>query len=124
VTGPAHSELPIDPTYPPAAYERVARLLRYGILGFLVLASAGLIGQLVLNPSESVGSILASGPSSGQPDALIFLGIYVMVGVTIGRVALATRDLYRGGERALGALSTAVIVLLLIALFVVASFVH
>ena len=103
-----------------------------------MLAPAALVGQLVLNPSESVGSILASGPSSGygssrqfiehlasgQPDALIFLGIYVMVGMTIGRVALATRDLYRGGERALGALSTAVIVLLFIALFVVASFVH
>jgi uncharacterized membrane protein len=138
VSEPAVPKLPGDPTFPPAAYERVARLLRYGIIGFLVLATVGLIAQLALHPSESVASVLASGPSSGygsfsqfighlasgQPDALILLGIYVMIGVTVGRVGLATRDLYRGGERTLGTLSATVIVLLLIALFVVASFVR
>ena len=46
-----------------------------------------------------------------------------MVAVTIGRVALAAADFYRGGERALGAISLAVIALLLVALFVVAPFV-
>lgn len=134
----ASAALPLDATFPPAAYERVARLLRWGVIGFLVLAGSGLVGQLVLNPSESVSSVLASGSfsgygsfglfvghlESGQPDALILLGIYVMVAVTVGRVALATVDLYRGGERSLGALSATVIVLLLAALFVVAPFVH
>jgi uncharacterized membrane protein len=134
----AVAALPIDATFPPAAYERVARLLRGGVIAFLLLAGAGLVGQLVLNPYESVSTLLATGPSSGygsfgifvghlasgQPDSLILLGIYVMVGVTIGRVVLATVDLYRGGERTLGALSATVIVLLLVALFVVAPFVR
>jgi uncharacterized membrane protein len=140
VTGPPTSAaaVPADPTFPPAAYERVARLLRTGVVGFLILAGAGMVGELLLNPSQSVASLLSSGPSSGfgtfslflshiesgQPDAIILLGIYVMIAVTIGRVALATVDLYRGRERELGALSAAVIVLLLVALFVVAPFVH
>ena len=134
---PTTESLPIDPTFPPAAYERVARLLRAGVLGFVLLAGAGTIVQLVADPSETVATLLASGPTggfgtfhlflthlaSGGSDALILLGIYVMVAVTIGRVGLAAADFYRGGERELGAISLAVIALLLVALFVVAPFV-
>jgi uncharacterized membrane protein len=133
----AHA-LPPDPTFTPVEYERVARLLRSGVLGFLVLAGVGMVAQLVLSPSETVASLLASKPGSeygsagallgalgaGYPDSLIILGIYVMVAVTIGRVMLATADLYRGGERALGAISSVVVVLLLVGLFVVAPFVR
>lgn len=130
--------LPPDPTFPPAAYERVSRLLRGGVLGFLLLAGLGMTAQLVLQPSETVASLLASNPEAeygsagalvgalgaGYPGAFIILGIYVMVAVTVGRVVLATADLYRGGERALGAISAAVVVLLLVGLFVVAPFVR
>jgi uncharacterized membrane protein len=131
-------ELPPDPTFPPAAYDRVSRLLRNGILIFLVFAGVGMTAQLVLNPSQTVASVLASDPRStygsvggffhalgtGEPGALIIFGIYVMVAVTIGRVVLATAELFRGGERALGAISASVVVLLLIGLFVVAPFVR
>ena len=47
-----------------------------------------------------------------------------MVAATIGRVLLVTVDFFRGGERALGAISAAVIVLLIVGLFVVGPFVH
>jgi uncharacterized membrane protein len=140
VTGPGGStaSLPIDPTFTPAAYERVTRLLRFGVVGFLVLAVVGLVAQLIVNPSESVATLLASNPTSeyasigaffgelasGQPGAVIILGIVVMVAVTIGRVALATVDFLRGRERTLGVLSAAVLVLLLVALFVVGPFVR
>jgi uncharacterized membrane protein len=130
--------LPPDPTFSPVAYERVARLMRSGVLGFLLFAGVGMVAHLVLDPSESVASLLASNPVSeygsagalvgalgaGRPDALIILGIYVMVAVTVGRVVLATADLYRGGERTLSAVSAAVVVLLLFGLFVVAPFVR
>jgi uncharacterized membrane protein len=130
--------LPPDPTFPPSAYERVARLLRGGVLGFLIFAGVGMVSQLILQPSQSVGSLLASNPAStyrsfgvflgqlgsGNPEALIILGIYLMVSVTIGRVVLATADFYRGGERALGAISVTVVALLVLGLFVVGPFVH
>jgi uncharacterized membrane protein len=133
----AHA-LPPDPTFSPAEYERVARLLRSGVLGFLVFAGVGMVSQLVLHPSESVASLLASNPGStyrsfglflgeigsGNPEALIILGIYLMVAVTIGRVLLATADFYRGGERALGTVSATVVALLVLGLFVVGPFVH
>jgi uncharacterized membrane protein len=140
VTGSDAAEhaLPPDPTFTPAAYERVSRLLRSGVLGFLILAGVGLVAQLILNPSETVATLLASHPASeygsasdllgalgaGYPDAAVILGIYVMVAVTVGRVVLATADLYRGGERALGTVSAVVVGLLLVGLFVVAPFIR
>ncbi len=140
MTTPSASEaaLPLDPTFPPAAYERVARLLRAGVLGFLVFAGAGMVAQLVLYPQETVGMALSTSPVAeyrsfgvfvddlalGRPDSFIILGIYVMLAVTIGRVVLATFDFYRGGERALGTISLAVVLLLLVGLFIVGPFVH
>jgi uncharacterized membrane protein len=127
-----------DPTFPPSAYERLSLLLRGGVVGFLILASAGLIAHLVAHPTETVASLLAptstsgfpalgalfSGGLAGSPEALIILGIYVMIAVTIGRVLLATVEFYRGGERALGTVSAAVVALLTVGLVIVAPFVH
>lgn len=119
-------------------FERIARLLRTGVIGFLLLAGTGLIGEILLHPSTTVASLLASNPKStygswtvfwgqliaGAPSALVLLGIYVMIAVTVGRVALAAVAFYRGRERALGTLSLAVIGLLLVALFLVAPYVQ
>lgn len=130
--------LPHDPTFPPEAYERVSRLLRGGVLAFLVLAGVGMVARLVAAPYESVSAILASPPgtefgsvggffvalANGQPSALITLGIFVMVGVTIGRVGLAAVDFARGRERVLAAVSVVVVVLLVLGLLVVAPFVR
>ena len=132
------SAVPPDPTFSPAAYEQVARLLRSGVIGFLILATVGMVAELILSPSETVSALLVSHPATeygsagdlvgalgaGYPDALIILGIYLMVAVTVGRVVLATADLYRGGERALGTISAAVVALLLVGLFVVAPLVR
>lgn len=130
--------LPPDPTFPPSVYERTARLLRGGVIVFFVLAAIGMIAALVQNPSETVSELLGSAPAVGfgsfasllgrlevlEPTAIITLGVYVMVAVTIARVAYAAVDLYRGRERTLAALSTCVVVLLIVGLFVVAPFVH
>ncbi|MGP8158699.1 MAG: DUF1634 domain-containing protein [Thermoplasmata archaeon] len=139
MTGAAPTnDLTPDPTFSPEAYERVAWLLRSGVLAFLILAGVGMVAYLILNPSETLASLLSSNPTNeftsvgvsvgyleaGRPEALILLGILVMVAATIGRVLLVTVDFFRGGERALGAISAAVIVLLIVGLFVVGPFVH
>lgn len=135
---PLPTSLPLDPTFSPAAYERVAGLLRAGIVGFLALAGSGMLLQLVLHPTESDSSLLAPGSGTAypsdpmfvngllslQPSALILLGVFVMVAVTIGRVVLAVVDFYRGRERILAGISAAVVLLLALGLLVVAPLVR
>lgn len=135
--GSAEAQLPIDPTFPPSAYFRVATMLRTGVLGFLALAAVGMVARMIASPSLTVASVLATNPAAAygsapsflsalgrlQPEAVVILGIYVMIAVTIGRVVLATIDFYRGGERILGTVSLAVVLLLLLGLFVVAPIV-
>jgi uncharacterized membrane protein len=137
-TTPPPATVPIDPTFSPGAYERVALLLRTGVVGFIALASCAIILELVLHPTASSDSILASGAGrpytsiggfvdgiiSLQPPALILLGLFVMVAVTVGRVVLAAIDFSRGGERVLTVISAAVVGLLLLGLFVVAPLVR
>ncbi len=132
------ASLPEDPTFPPSAYEQLTRLLRGGVIGFFLLAMVGLIADLAQNPSETVSTLLGSTPAAGfasigvfarslvalQPSAIIILGVYVMVAVTITRVFYAMVDFYRGGERTLGGLSAVVVLLLFLGLFVLAPFVH
>ena len=108
------------------------------MISFFVLASIGLVVALVANPSETVASMLAFDPRSLymppaaflanlvalNPSAIILLGIYLMVAVTIARVGYAAMDFARGRERTLTWAAIAVVVLLLIGLFVVAPFIH
>ncbi len=137
--GPADvGALPLDPTFPPEAYERTARLLRFGVVGFLILACLGLFLDLVKNPGESVATLLASKPGDTtgsfsafvgrlaalDPSTIVLVGIAVMVAVTVGRVVYATVDFYRGGERVLATVSAIVVALLLLGLLVVAPFVR
>ena len=132
-----HPEVPLDPTFPPAAYVRVARLLRTGVIGFFVLAAFGMVLDLVQHPSLTLAQLLATNPgpeftdlgrlltdfASGGPTAIIIVGVYIMVAVTVLRVVYATVDFYRGRERILAAVSAAVVLLLLLGLFVVAPLV-
>ena len=135
--GPAEAELPIDPTFPPSAYFRMATMLRTGVLGFLALAAVGMVARMIATPGLTVASVLATDPAAAygsaskflgalanaQPEAIVILGIFVMIAVTIGRVVLATIDFYRWGERVLGTGSLAVVLLLLLGLLVVAPIV-
>ena len=138
VAEPLVLELPPDPTFTPAAYERTSLLLRSGVIGFLVLSSAGLILGLIANPSESVSSLLNSNPFAGwgsvgeffsslaslQPGVLILLGVFVMVGVSVARVLDAMIAFFRGHERILGIVCAVVAGLLVVGLVVVSSLVR
>ena len=141
MTGEAGSsglELPPDPTFTPAAYERTSLLLRAGVVGFLVLSSVGLLLGLIANPSESVSTLLSSNPFAGwgsvgeffaslatlQPGVLILLGVFVMVGVSIARVLDAMVAFFRGHERTLAFVCLGVAVLLVVGLVVVSSLVR
>lgn len=131
-------DLPIDPTFPPKAYERHSNLLRTGVISFFILATAGLIGALIVNPGQTVGELVAFDPRSLyippsaflssllalNPSAFILLGIYVMIALTIGRVALAAWDFRRGGERTLMWVSILVVALLLVGIFAGGQFAH
>lgn len=130
--------LPPDPTFPPSAYERTSRILRLGVVGFFLLASVGMILGLLERPGETVAQLLSTNPRSEygsaagyftqlaalEPSAVVLLGIFLMVSVTVGRVAYATFDFYQGRERILAAVSATVVFLLILGLFVVAPFVH
>jgi uncharacterized membrane protein len=130
--------LPPDPTFHPSAYDRTSRLMRAGVVGFFVLTAVGMVINLVTNPTETVGTLLSSGaatelgslltPLSGLSvfvaDPLILLGIAILIAVTVGRVFLATIDLFRGGERILASICLVVVGLLLVGLFLIPQFVH
>ncbi len=129
----ALAALPIDPTFPPSAYQRVSTLLRAGVIGFFILATIGMVSGLVRNPSATVGSLVSSNPSAEYGsvgtyldhlfglggNAIILLGIFLMIAVTVGRVVYAAIDFYRGRERILAALSVTVVLLLVVGLFLV-----
>ena len=97
-----------------------------------------MIEGLLENPSQTVETLVSSNSGSPfgsvgsflsdlgvlQPNALVTLGIFVLVAVTVGRVLYATVDLYRGRERLLAGLAGAVIVMLIVGLFVIAPFVR
>lgn len=131
-------ELPPDPTFTPAAYERTSLLLRAGVVGFLFLSVVGLVLGLIANPTESVSSYLHSNPFAGwgslgeflsslaslRPETLILLGVFVMVGVSIARVLDAMIAFFRGRELILAIVCAFVAVLLLVGLTVVSTFVH
>ena len=135
---PALSALPVDPTFPPSAYERVSTLLRSGVIGFFVLATIGMITALIQHPSETVSQLTASNPATDygsvgaylqqlfqlHGDAVILIGIFLMIGVTVGRVVYAMIDFYRGGEKALALVCGTVVTLLVVGLFVVGPFVR
>ena len=125
--------LPPDPTLPPRAYERMALLLRIGVVASALMLGGGLLGFLVQNPSATFDSILTTNPIqrylnastlasslvTGRPEAWMTLGILVLIATTVGRVAQAARYFFAGRERALGAVTLTVAILLLVALFVV-----
>ena len=135
---PGLSELPPDPSFTPDTYVRTALLLRSGVFGFLILSCVGMVIGLVENPGETVGTLIGSSPftnvgSSGtflsslvglHANALILLGVFVMVAVSVGRVFDAMVVFIRGRETILAVVCGVVVVLLVFGLTVVASIVH
>jgi len=129
---------PADLTFPPAAYERMAVVLRVGLFVSLALLLGALVTYLLLHPStsstEAIGSNpilqflslsgLATGLASGAPGAYLTLGLLVLVATPIVRVASGFYYFRRGGERSLATITFVVIVLLLLGLFVIGPFVR
>jgi uncharacterized membrane protein len=127
-----------DATFPPAAYERMARVLRVGLFVSLALLIGALAVYLVMHPSATSAAAIASNPilqflnltglatglATGNPSAYLTLGLLVLVATPIVRVLFGFYYFRRGGERALTGITFAVIVVLLIGLLVIGPFVR
>ncbi len=135
---PGIAELPPDPSFTPETYVRTALILRSGVIGFLVLSGVGMVIGLVESPGMTVSSLIGSSPfvnvgdpgtflsslASFQANALILLGVFVMVAVSVGRVVDAMGVFIRGRETILAVVCGVVVALLVFGLTVVASIVH
>jgi uncharacterized membrane protein len=129
---------PVDLTFPPTVYERMARVLRGGLYASLLLLLAALAVYLIEHPSltssQAIGSNpilqflsaggLAGGLASGSPAAYLTLGLIVLVATPILRVASGLYYFRRGGERTMSALTVTVLVLLLLGLLVIGPLVR
>ncbi len=124
--------LPDDPTFSGAAYETMALLLRVGFAGFLILASIGTSILLLRHGSESVQVLYQTNPRSVywtvheyfvhlddySDRALILLGLAVMIAGTVSRLLVSSVYLFRGKERLLGAISVAIVAVIVLALLI------
>jgi uncharacterized membrane protein len=129
---------PPDPTLPPSAYERMAWLLRAGLLTSLTLLVGALVAYLVLHPAETSAHAIATNPilvflsagglwsglAAGNSAAYLTLGLLVLVATPILRVASGFYYFRRGGERGLAAITFAVLVMLLLGLLVIGPLVR
>jgi uncharacterized membrane protein len=129
---------PTDLTFPPAAHERMARVLRAGLYTSLFLLIAALVAYLLVHPSAMSAQAIASNPilgflslsglsaglASGMPAAYLTLGLIVLVATPILRVASGFYYFRRGGERTLAAITFTVVLLLLLGLLVIGPLVR
>lgn len=126
------SLLPPDPTFSPQSYISVSRILRGGVVVFVVLATVGMILSLLIHPGETLANVLGQnasfGPARfgeflgqlavGSPGAIISLGIVAMITVVVARVLFVAVHAFRGHEHPLAYVATIVVTLLLVGLFV------
>ena len=131
------ARLPPDPTFSPEAYVSVSRILRGGVIAFVILATGGMIAELWLHPGYTLSSILSTpqsyGPDrlaafyarliAGSPTAFITLGVFAMIIVVVGRVVFVAYHAFHGHERPLAYIATVVVLLLLLGLFVIGAIV-
>jgi uncharacterized membrane protein len=139
VRGPAAYPPPPEvKPLPPDAYLWMARVLRVGLGVSLVILAGGLLAYIVVNPGASSSSILSSNPilpsltwgglssglASGSIDAILTLGLIVLISVPISRVLSGLYYFRRAGERAMTAITLAVFGLLLIGILVIGPYVR
>ncbi|MGP8158719.1 MAG: DUF1634 domain-containing protein [Thermoplasmata archaeon] len=119
-------DLPIDPSFHPASYGQLARLIQVGVAIFSVLGVVGFIGYLSVNWNVSVAKAIKADPKpiywtpqayfghlfGLMPDAFVLLSIAVMVATVFGRSLMSAVDLYKGKERFLAGIVVLVLVVI------------
>jgi uncharacterized membrane protein len=120
------------PQLPEAAYRTMSVVLRAGLGISLTILVASLVLYLYQNPAVGFASTLSSNPiapyltaaglahglATGQPAAFLTLGVYVLVATPVVRVLSGVYYFERGRERTMTLVTTTVLVLLLLGLFV------
>lgn len=118
---------------PPEASLTMTRVLRIGLAVALTILFGALVAFALENPSASSSSViatnpitrylslsgLASGLTSGAPEAYLTLGILALLAVPIARVLAGFYFFYRHGEIVVARVTFAVFVMLLVGLLVV-----
>ena len=117
---------------PAAAYRRMSLVLRGGLLTAITILAAGVIAYPLKHPGATSADVIASNPilrylgldgllsglAGGHVEALMTLGLLVLVATPILRVASGFYYFERGRERAMAAITLTVLVLLLFGLLV------
>ena len=115
---------------PPEAYVRMTFVLRLGLGLSLAILGGGIVAYVVMNPGASSSSVLSGNPissyltfpgllsglASGSIGAILTLGLIVLVATPIVRVVSGLYYFRKVGERAMTAITFAVLVLLLLGL--------
>ncbi len=129
---------PVDRTFPLAAYERMARVLRAGLYASLAILVGAMVAFLLLHPATTSADAIESNPilrflslsglagglASGAPTAYLTLGLLVLVATPLVRVAAGFYYFRRGGERTMAAVTFTVVALLLLGLLVIGPLVR
>jgi len=117
---------------PDEAYRRISWVLRIGVTAAAVLLSAALVDFVLRHPGESFSTFLNENPirgylslrglaygiQQGHSQALLTLGILVLVATPLARVATGWYYLQRNGDRPLARVALVVLALLLIGILV------
>jgi uncharacterized membrane protein len=123
---------PRPPALPESAYRRMSDLLRAGLLLALVILTGALVGYLAALPNATLATAISSNPilgylglgglarglAAGAPAAYLTLGLIALVATPILRVASGCYYFRRNGERTMGRVTLAVLVLLLFGILV------
>lgn len=123
--------VPLRPL-PDEAYRRMSVVLRTGLLVSLAILLAALIAYLAEHGLEPFGTAvstnpilnylslggLSSGLARGAVEAYLTLGLLVLVATPLMRVASGLYYFQRGRERTMAAITTVVLILLLVGILV------
>jgi len=118
---------------PDVAYARMTLVLRLGLGLSLAILAGAILAYIVANPGASSSQVLSSNPilsylslpglwsglASGSIGAVLTLGLIVLVATPILRVISGIYYFRQGHERAMVAISTTVLLLLLLGLLVI-----
>jgi len=128
---------PVDPgrpgELPAAVYDRMANVLRVGLLIALALLAAAEVALLLRSPGTTSGHWISSNPlvryldpralgsglARGEVEAYLTLGVYALIATPVVRVLTAIDAFARHGERRMAGLATVVLILLLVGLLIV-----
>ncbi len=117
---------------PLAVYTRMAWVLRVGLVLALALLGGALVALVVRSPHQDAGAWVRSDPfapyfelanlgpglAAGAPGAFLTLGVLVLIATPVVRVVTGIYYFLGRRERALAAIATVVLVLLIVGLVV------